>query len=112
MTADLATLISIISVTVAVCAFFLNNKRARSQDDRKGASEMTTVIVKLENIGDGIKELKGEMQNMKDEIRLDHDALIKVQESAKQAHKRLDELQQQINTLAGIDHTKGHLPTE
>lgn len=112
MTLDLPTFLSVISVTVAVCAFFANGKRTKSQDDRKDASEMTTVIVKLETIGDGIKEIKGEIQNMKDEIRLDHDVLIKVQESAKQAHKRLDEMQTQINSLVGIDSLRGHLPTE
>lgn len=111
MTVDLATLISIISVTVAVCAFFLNNKRARSKDDRQDASEMTTVIVKLENIGDGIKELKSEMQSMKDEIRLDHDMLIEVKESVKQAHRRLDELKTKYDALDEAFH-KGHLPTE
>ena len=111
MKVDLATLISIITVTVAVCTLFLNNKRARSNDDRQDASEMTTVIVKLENIGDGIKELKSEMQSMKDEIRLDHDMLIEVKESVKQAHRQINELKAKYEALDEQMH-KGHLPME
>ena len=56
---------------------------------------MTTVIVKLENIGTGITEIKSEMTNVKNDIKEDRERLIRVEDSAKQAHKRLDELYRQ-----------------
>lgn len=100
MTIEIALLISIVSVVFGAYQGLVTLKRHQSTDDRKSASEMTTVIVKLENIGAGVSEIKNEMQNMKSDIKSDHDLLIKVDASARQAHKRLDDL------------AKGRLPAE
>lgn len=51
---------------------------------------MTTVIVKLESIGVGIAEIKSEMTNVKLDIKENRERIVKVEESAKSAHKRLD----------------------
>lgn len=50
----------------------------------------TTVIVKLENISNGITEIKSEITNVKKDQKEDHERLVKVEESAKSMHKRLD----------------------
>jgi peptidoglycan hydrolase CwlO-like protein len=93
MTIEVALLISGISVAFSVFAGISNIRRNQKLDDKKDATEMTTVIVKLENIGNGITEIKNEMTNVKNDIKESRERLIKVEESAKQAHKRLDTLE-------------------
>lgn len=90
MTVEVALLISGVSLAFAIYSGIANLKRNKSNDDKKDATEMTTVIVKLENIGTGIAEIKSEMTNVKNDLRESRERIIKVEESAKQAHKRLD----------------------
>lgn len=97
MSIEAALLISGISLAFGLYSGIAQLKRNKSKDDKTDASEMTTVIVKLENIGSGISEIKSEMGNIKADIKEDRERLIKVEESAKQGHKRIDELLQRIN---------------
>lgn len=97
MMANFSTIITIIisaaSLITAVYVAISNSKKNDKQETKSDASEMTTVIVKLENIGNGITEIKSEMKTIKTDMKEDHDRIIRVEESAKQAHKRIDGLQ-------------------
>ncbi len=97
MPVNFSTIITIIisaaSLITAVYVAISNSKKNDKQETKSDASEMTTVIVKLENIGNGITEIKSEMKTIKTDMKEDHDRIIRVEESAKQAHKRIDELQ-------------------
>ena len=53
MTIEVALLISGISVAFGIFAGISNIRRNQKIDDKKDATEMTTVIVKLENIRPG-----------------------------------------------------------
>ena len=53
---------------------------------------MTTLIVKLENINNGVNEIKSDMRNMRNDIQDLRDRLIIVEQSTKSAHHRLDGL--------------------
>jgi hypothetical protein len=44
-------------------------KRSQKTDDKKEATELTTVIVKLENISTGISEIKNELGNIKIDVK-------------------------------------------
>ena len=90
MTIEAALLISGISVTFGIYQGVSNLKRSERTEAKNDASELTTVIVKLENIGDGIKEIKSELGNIKQDINDITVRLVKVEESSKSAHKRLD----------------------
>ena len=90
MSVELSILIPVVSVVFAIYAGVSNLKRNQSQDDKNTASQMTTVIVKLENIGNGIAEIKSEISNAKEDIKENRERIVKVEESAKQARKRLD----------------------
>lgn len=90
MQVEIAIVISIISLAFGIYQGIANLKRNQKFDDKKDATEMTTVIVKLENIGNGITEIKSELSNVKNDIKEDRERIIRVEESAKQAHKRLD----------------------
>lgn len=93
MTIEVALLISGISLAFGIYSGISNLRRNQNSDVKKDASELTTVIVKLENIGTGISEIKSELTNVKNDIKESRERIIKLEESAKQANKRLDALE-------------------
>lgn len=100
MTVEVALLISGVSLAFGIYSGMSNMKRIQKADTKQDTAELTTVIVKLENIGNGITEIKSEMTNVKNDIKDDRERLIRLEESAKQAHKRLDILE---NYKRGLD---------
>jgi len=93
MTIELALLISVISVTFAIWQGVSTVRRNNRIDERSEAAQLTTVIVKLETINNGIVEIKSEMTNVKNDIKENRERIVKVEESAKSAHKRIDEIE-------------------
>lgn len=93
MTVDVSLLLSIVSVVVAVVVAVTNIRRSNQDDTREDAANLTTLIVKLENIGEGVNEIKSDMRNMKSDIQDLRDRLITVEQSDKSAHHRLDTLE-------------------
>lgn len=92
MTIELAVLLSIISVAFAVYQGLTNLKRNNQIDTRNDVTQLTTVIVKLENISSGVTDIKNEISSIKTEVRETRERLVKLDESLKIAHKRIDEL--------------------
>lgn len=92
MQIDVPILISFLSLCVAGAVGIAGLQRNKATDDRKEASEMTTLIVKLENINNGVNEIKSDMRNMRNDIQDLRDRLIIVEQSTKSAHHRLDGL--------------------
>ena len=103
MTIEVALLISGVSLAFGVYSGISNLKRNQKQDDKNEASQLTTVIVKLENIGTGISEIKNEISNVKNEGKESRERIIKVEESAKQAHKRLDMCEKYCKRLVDMN---------
>lgn len=64
--------ISIVSLLLALYSFV-------SKNSKENTTELTTVIVKLENIGNGIMDIKTEIANMKNDQKEDHDRLIRLE---------------------------------
>lgn len=92
MTIEVALLISTVSVAFALYSGISNMKRNHKQDTANDAAQLTTVIVKLENISSGVTEIKSELKNVKNDIQDLRDRLIIVEQSTKSAHHRLDGL--------------------
>lgn len=90
MRVDVPILISFLSLIVAAVVGITTLKRNKATDDRREASETTTLIVKLENINNGVNEIKSDMRNMRSDIQDLRDRLIIVEQSTKSAHHRLD----------------------
>ena len=58
------------------------------RSDTKGETgEITTVIVKLESIQEGISDIKKDLNRTKDDVQKDHDEIIRMQENQKQLWK-------------------------
>lgn len=70
-----------IPIVLSVCSILLSAYIFVSKNNKENTSELTTVIVKLENIGNGISDIKKEIASMKDDQKEDHDRLIKVETS-------------------------------
>lgn len=83
-------LISFFSLLLAAYTFL-------SKNNKENTTELTTVIVKLENIGAGITDIKSEIASMKDDQKEDHDRLIKLESSVSTMWKRVDELKANAN---------------
>lgn len=77
-------LISVLSLLLAVYTFL-------SRNSKENTTELTTVIVKLENIGNGISDIKAEIANMKNDQKEDHDRLIQVESSLSSLWKQFNE---------------------
>lgn len=95
MQVEVTVIISFMSLFVAGIVGITNIRRNNATDDRKEASETTTLIVKLENINEGVNEIKSDMRNLRNDVQDLRDRLIMVEQSTKSAHHRL-------NTLEGI----------
>lgn len=92
MQIEYAILASVISLLIAVFGFMRTMKKDSSDD----ASQMTTVLVKLENIQQGINDLKTDVSSIKNDIKdLDHRLTIE-EESLKNAWKQISLLNKGI----------------
>lgn len=75
--------VTIISVVIAGVALlisgvglFMNTKK----ENRQEASQLTTVIVKLENIGNDVKEIKTDLREVKADIKKHSERLAIVEQ--------------------------------
>ena len=80
---DYKLAVSVLALLVSVYTFIKKSAR----DD---TTQMTTVIVKLENISSGITDIKAEIANMKVDQKEDHDRLIRVEASLSEAWARIE----------------------
>jgi peptidoglycan hydrolase CwlO-like protein len=96
MIIDQATIISLLSLFIAAVVAISGLNRDRKKDNKQDAIEMTTVIVKLENINDGISEIKSDQRNIKREIQEVREHVVIVDQSVKSAHHRIDEIVKQM----------------
>jgi hypothetical protein len=103
LTVEVALVISGISLAFGLYQGISNLKRNQTNDAKNDASQLTTVIVKLENIGTGITRIENEMTNIKADFKDDHERLVKVEESAKSAHKRMDTCEKYCKRFVDAD---------
>ena len=90
MTTYITIIISAISVSFAIFFGLKSNKRADNKDIADTASNNAIINMKLDTIGDNVKEIKTDVAETKKQV-IDMDKrLVKVEESAKSAHHRLD----------------------
>lgn len=94
MTVEVALLISLVSVVFSIYQGVSNMKRNRTTDDKRESSELTTVIVKLENIGKDTSEIKADLKDVKSDVKKNTEQIIRLDESLKSAWKRINQLEE------------------
>lgn len=87
MTIEIALVISVLSVAFGIYSGVSNIKRNERHDNKTDASQLTTVIVKLENIGNDINEIKNDMRNVKDDVKDMNVRLVKMEQQVKVLNK-------------------------
>lgn len=83
----LPIIISVASLLFAVYSLI-------SKNSKDTTTELTTVMIKLENIGDGIRDIKADIASLRSDQKEDHDRMIKVESSLNAAWNRIDELKE------------------
>ena len=106
MTIEVALLISMVSVAFSVYFGLKNSKRTDTKDIEERVKENTRINTKLDNITQTTQEIKSEISSMRDDIKSHNDRLIKVEESAKQAHHRIDGIEDRLNGKDGLEHER------
>lgn len=71
----------------------LTLSRNKRTDDMKEGKEDGMVLTELGYIKAGVDDLKRDGRDMRSEVQTLHDKMTRTEESCKQAHKRIDELQ-------------------
>lgn len=79
-----------IPIVLSVCSILLSAYMFVSKNNKENTSELTTVIVKLENIGNGISDIKKEIASIKDDQKEDHDKLIVLETSLSSLWKQFN----------------------
>lgn len=99
MKIEIMALVTVVSVCCSIYFGLSGFRRNQKSDDKKEATESTSLFIKMENIGNGVNEIKSDIKSIRDENKESRERLIIVEQSAKQAHKRID----QIEKIEGVD---------
>ncbi len=91
----MALLISCIATAFGIYSGLVSMRRHSKADSQKESAHLTTVIVKLEGISEGIAEIKTDLSNVKGDIKEITERLIIAEQSLKLAHARLDEIHEE-----------------
>lgn len=99
-----AIIISIISVTfsiffgiVSLVLNIKNNRRTDNSDLEDRVRENTRINMKLDAISSNTKDIKDEVVEMRKELNSHDNRIIKVEESVKSLHHRVDEMETRLN---------------
>lgn len=88
MNVNTGILIALIGCIVGLAGWLRNH----DTDNERETSNMTTVIVKLENIRGSISDLKLDLKRTAEDLQSIDRRLTVVEESTKQAHNRINEI--------------------
>lgn len=93
MTIELSLAITVISLAFGIYQGVTNMKRNKASDDKKEASDMTTIIIKLEAINNDTAEIKNDLKDVKSDVKKHGEQIIRIDESLKSAWKIINQLQ-------------------
>lgn len=87
MTIEIALLISAISLAFGIYSGVANLKRNSKNDTKTDTAQLTTVIVKLENIGNDISEIKNDLRDVKADVKDHGNRIVKLEQQVKVLNK-------------------------
>lgn len=93
---SLAVFISVLSLCSSVFFSLKNTKRSDTKDMEERIKSDTRINMKLDNISVTMSELKEEVTSLRDIITAHNERIIKLEQSTKSAHHRLDFLEDKI----------------
>lgn len=99
MTAWIAILISFLSLCIA---FYFSHKKDKKEDTtevQERATREATINLKLDCINNSVNDIKEEVAGVRKEITGHSERLAAVEQSAKSAHHRIDELSERVDKI-------------
>lgn len=99
MTIEISTaiIISVLSLGFSVFIGLKNSKRTDTKDIEDRVKDNTKINMKLDNINSTTQDIKSDLSSMRNDIKAHNDKIIVLEQSCKQAHKRLDEIINRLN---------------
>lgn len=86
MTIEIGVLIAVGSFLIGIFSF----NRTRDKDVKSDASESALIKTKLDNINAGVESIRIDIKANEKRVSDLSERVIRVEESSKQAHKRID----------------------
>jgi peptidoglycan hydrolase CwlO-like protein len=96
MQVEIAYLISIVSLAFSVFFGLKSSKHTDTKDIEERVKDNTRINMKLDAIAGTTQEIKSEISTMREEINKHNDKIIKLEQSLKSAHHRLDTLEERM----------------
>ena len=91
---SVALIVTIISVCFAIYFGCKSAKRNDNSDVENKAIERATINVKLDQIGGDVRDIKYDVTGVKKDLQTLSERVVKVEESTKQAHHRIDGIEE------------------
>ena len=83
MGTEAAVIISALAMITSVAQLLFNVRRSAKGDVQKDSAQLTTVIVKLENIGNDVNEIKNDMRDVKADLKEHSERLVRAEQQIK-----------------------------
>lgn len=93
----MAVIVSIISVAAMIYFNSKNSKHTDVREIERQVAERTEMNMKLDEINRNTTDIKYDVSAVKKDVQAHGDRIIKVEESCKSAHHRLDALENRVN---------------
>jgi septal ring factor EnvC (AmiA/AmiB activator) len=82
--------VSVLCTVLGFCIAFLTFNRNRDKEVKTDASELAVIKTKLDTISAGVTSIQVDIKTNERRVTELSERLIRVEESSKQAHKRID----------------------
>lgn len=96
MSIEIALLISIVSVSFSIFFGLKNSKRTDENDIEARVRDNTQINMKLDEISRNVTDIRNDVSSLRKDINSHNERLIKVEESCKSAHHRLNMLENRV----------------
>lgn len=85
--------IGVVCTVIGALIGFLSFNRNRDKDVRVDAAESAVIRTKLDNINSGVDAIRIDIKGNENKISSLTETVIRIDESTKQAHKRIDAME-------------------
>ena len=75
---------------VSILALLFSVYQFIKATEKEDTTQLTTLLIKLENISDGVNEIKKDMRSMREDVQVLRERIAKAEASIASAHKRID----------------------
>lgn len=92
-TISIALLCTVMGIIFSYLSFNRHQKRDIEKDTKEEVSEITKATQELKHVSNGINDIKLDIREMNRNMSNTNEKVIRLEESVKQAHKRIDSLE-------------------